>query len=124
MTEIKKILIANRGEIAVRVMKTCRKMGISSVAVYSDADRKALHVRMADETVYIGASPAAESYLVIDKIIEACKQTGADAVHPGYGFLSENPEFARKLKKRGHYIHRPLARKHGSYGAKRPRQRN
>ncbi|NNC38153.1 MAG: acetyl/propionyl/methylcrotonyl-CoA carboxylase subunit alpha [Acidimicrobiales bacterium] len=96
---IKKILIANRGEIACRVIKTARKMGIQTVAVYSDADKKALHVRMADEAVHIGASPAAESYLVIDKIIEACKQTKADAVHPGYGFLSENPEFARRLKK-------------------------
>ena len=99
--KIKKILIANRGEIACRVMKTCRQMGIQSVAVYSDADRKALHVRMADEAVHIGASPAAESYLVIDKIIAACKSSGADAVHPGYGFLSENPEFARRLKKEG-----------------------
>ncbi len=101
MTKIQKILIANRGEIACRVMKTCRKMGIASVAVYSDADRKALHVRTADEAVHIGASPATESYLVIDKIIAACKATGADAVHPGYGFLSENPEFARRLKKEG-----------------------
>lgn len=99
--KIKKILIANRGEIACRVMKTCRKMGIGSVAVYSDADAKALHVRTADEAVHIGASPAAESYLVIDKIIAACKSSGADAVHPGYGFLSENPEFARRLKQEG-----------------------
>jgi 3-methylcrotonyl-CoA carboxylase alpha subunit len=98
-TKIKKILIANRGEIACRVIKTARKMGIRTVAVYSDADRKALHVRMADEGVHIGPSPAAESYLVIDKIIDACKTSGADAVHPGYGFLSENPEFARRLKK-------------------------
>jgi len=101
VTKINKILIANRGEIACRVMKTCRKMDIKSVAVYSDADRKALHVRMADEAVHIGASPATESYLVIDKIIAACKSSGADAVHPGYGFLSENAEFARRLKKAG-----------------------
>ncbi len=99
MSKIKKILIANRGEIACRVIKTARKMGIKTVAVYSDADAKALHVRMADEAVHIGPSPAAESYLVMDRIIEACKQTGADAVHPGYGFLSENPAFARALKK-------------------------
>ena len=99
MSKIKKILIANRGEIACRVIKTARKMGIKTVAVYSDADAKALHVRMADEAVHIGASPAAESYLVIDKIIAACQETGADAVHPGYGFLSENPAFARRLKK-------------------------
>jgi len=99
MSKIKKILIANRGEIACRVMKTARKMGIQTVAVYSDTDRNALHTRTADEAVHIGPSPATESYLVIDKIIEACKQTGADAVHPGYGFLSENPEFARRLKK-------------------------
>jgi acetyl/propionyl-CoA carboxylase alpha subunit len=101
MKKITKILIANRGEIACRVIKTARKMGIATVAVYSDADRKALHVRMADEAVHIGPSPAAESYLVMDKIIDACKSTGADAVHPGYGFLSENPEFARRRKKEG-----------------------
>ena len=99
MSKIKKILIANRGEIACRVMKTARKMGIKTVAVYSDADAKALHVRMADEAIHIGPSPAAESYLVVDKIIAACKETKADAVHPGYGFLSENPDFARRLKK-------------------------
>jgi len=93
------LLIANRGEIACRVIKTARKLGIKTVAVYSDADAKALHVRMADEAVHIGPSPAAESYLVIDRIIEACRLTNADAVHPGYGFLSENPEFARRLKK-------------------------
>ncbi|MBK9082099.1 MAG: acetyl/propionyl/methylcrotonyl-CoA carboxylase subunit alpha [Rhizobiales bacterium] len=94
----KKILIANRGEIACRVIKTARKMGIKTVAVYSDADRDALHVEMADEKVNIGPAPAAESYLVIDKIIAACKQTGAEAVHPGYGFLSERAAFAEALK--------------------------
>ena len=99
MTKIKKILIANRGEIACRVIKTARKMGIATVAVYSDADRKALHVRMADEAVHIGPSPAIESYLVIEKIIAAAKDTGADAIHPGYGFLSENPDFVRACEK-------------------------
>ena len=93
----KKILIANRGEIACRVMATARKMGIATVAVYSDADRNGLHVQMADEAVYIGSDPAAESYLRIDAILDACLKTGAEAVHPGYGFLSENAEFCRQL---------------------------
>jgi len=93
----KKILIANRGEIACRVIKSARAMGIKTVAVYSDADAGALHVRMADESVHIGPPASAESYLVIDKIIDACKQTGAQAVHPGYGFLSENAEFVGRL---------------------------
>jgi propionyl-CoA carboxylase alpha chain len=97
----KKILIANRGEIACRVIKTARKMGIRTVAVYSDADKDALHVDMADEAVHIGPPPAAESYLIIDKIIDACKQTGAEAVHPGYGFLSERAAFAEALKTNG-----------------------
>jgi propionyl-CoA carboxylase alpha chain len=91
-----KILIANRGEIAVRVIKTCRRLGIKTVVVYSDADAGSLAVEMADETVHIGASPAAQSYLVADKIIAACKQTGAEAVHPGFGFLSENAGFAQR----------------------------
>jgi propionyl-CoA carboxylase alpha chain len=95
----KKILIANRGEIACRVIKTAKRMGIATVAVYSDADKDALHVEMADEAVHIGPPPAAQSYLVIEKIIEACKQTGAEAVHPGYGFLSERAAFAEALKK-------------------------
>ncbi|WP_347270775.1 acetyl/propionyl/methylcrotonyl-CoA carboxylase subunit alpha [Rhizorhabdus histidinilytica] len=93
----KKILIANRGEIACRVIKTARRMGIKTVAVYSDADARAPHVEMADEAVHIGASPASESYLVADKIIQACKDTGAEAVHPGYGFLSERTSFAEAL---------------------------
>jgi propionyl-CoA carboxylase alpha chain len=97
----KKILIANRGEIACRVIKTARKMGIKTVAVYSDADRGALHVEMADEAVHIGASPAAQSYIVIDKIMAAIKATGAEAVHPGYGFLSENMNFAAALEAAG-----------------------
>lgn len=97
----KKILIANRGEIACRVIKSAQKMGIKTVAVYSDADRNALHVKMADEAVHIGASPANQSYIVIDKIMDAIRQTGAEAVHPGYGFLSENMKFAEALEKEG-----------------------
>jgi propionyl-CoA carboxylase alpha chain len=97
----KKILIANRGEIACRVIKTARRMGIKTVAVYSDADRDALHKEMADEAVFIGPAPSAESYLVIDNIMAAIRETGADAVHPGYGFLSENAAFAEILEKEG-----------------------
>jgi propionyl-CoA carboxylase alpha chain len=97
----KKILIANRGEIACRVMATARRLGIKTVAVYSDADRHALHVRMADEAVRIGPAPSAQSYLVADNIIAACRQTGAEAVHPGYGFLSENTAFAEALASAG-----------------------
>ncbi|MCK9468548.1 MAG: acetyl/propionyl/methylcrotonyl-CoA carboxylase subunit alpha [Porticoccaceae bacterium] len=101
MAMFKKILVANRGEIACRVFKTAKRLGIGTVAVYSDADRGALHVQMADEAVHIGPSASSESYLVIDKIIEACKKTGADAVHPGYGFLSENRAFQEALVKEG-----------------------
>ena len=97
----KKILIANRGEIACRVIRTARRMGIATVAVYSDADARALHVEMADEAVHIGAAPAAESYLVGDRIIEAAKRTGAEAIHPGYGFLSENPDFVDAIEAAG-----------------------
>src|ERR1700753_2694643 len=97
----KKILIANRGEIACRVIKTARRMGIKTVAVYSEADKDALHVEMADESIAIGAAPAAESYLVIEKIVAACKESAAEAVHPGYGFLSEREAFPRALEAAG-----------------------
>ncbi|MGA8513244.1 MAG: acetyl/propionyl/methylcrotonyl-CoA carboxylase subunit alpha [Burkholderiaceae bacterium] len=96
-----KILIANRGEIACRVIQTARKMGIKTVAVYSDADKEARHVQLADEAVHIGAAPSRESYLMTDKIIAACKHTGAQAVHPGYGFLSENAGFAKRVEEEG-----------------------
>ncbi len=98
---IKKILIANRGEIACRVIKTAQRMGIATVAVYSDADRDALHVKMADEAVHIGPAPSNQSYIVIDRILEAVRRSGADAVHPGYGFLSENAAFAKALDAMG-----------------------
>ena len=93
----KKILIANRGEIACRVIRSAKAMGIATVAVYSDADAGALHTQLADEAIYIGGSPASESYLVAEKIIAACKQTGAEAVHPGYDFLSERASFVEAL---------------------------
>ena len=110
----KKILIANRGEIACRVIKTAKKMGIKTVAVYSDADRDARHVEMADEAVHIGAAPCRESYLVADKIIEACKQTGAQAVHPGYGFLSR--ERGLRAARGGRRASSSSARKHTRSG--------
>jgi|CXWL01.1.fsa_nt_gi propionyl-CoA carboxylase alpha chain len=110
----KKILIANRGEIACRIIKTARKMGIATVAVYSEADRDALHVALADEAVLIGPAPSRESYLQADKIIAACKSSGAQAVHPGYGFLSENEEFARRVEEEGIVFIGP---KHYSIGA-------
>jgi acetyl-CoA carboxylase, biotin carboxylase subunit len=99
--QIKKILVANRGEIALRVMRSAKEMGISTVAVYSEADRQALHVRYADEAVCIGPAPSSESYLKADTIIEVCKDLGVDAIHPGYGFLSENASFARKVAEAG-----------------------
>lgn len=98
---MKKILIANRGEIALRVMRTCKAMGIKTVAVYSEADREALHVKFADEAFLLGPPPSAQSYLLGDKIIEICKKANVDGIHPGYGFLSENPAFAKKVKQAG-----------------------
>lgn len=100
-SQISKILVANRGEIALRIMRSAKEMGIKTVAVFSEADRNALHVRYADEAICIGPAPSNQSYLVIEKIIEACKATGAQAIHPGYGFLSENAGFAREVKEAG-----------------------
>ena len=114
----KRILIANRGEIACRIIKTARRLGIATVAVYSDADRDALHVSMADEAVAIGPPPAAESYLVIDKIIAACKASGAEAVHPGYGFLSEREAFAQALEAAGIVFIGPNAKAIAAMGDK------
>ena len=111
-----KILIANRGEIACRVIKTAQRMGIKTVAVYSDADARAVHVQMADEAVHIGASAAAESYLIIDRIVEACKATGAQAVHPGYGFLSERAALLRGAGGGRHCLHRSQTQGHRSHG--------
>src|SRR5690606_5031895 len=101
MPTINKILVANRGEIALRIMRSAREMGIQTVAVYSDADRNALHVRFADEACYIGPPPSGESYLRMDKIIAAARLVGVDAIHPGYGFLSENDAFAALVEEEG-----------------------
>src|SRR5215471_4784419 len=114
----KRILIANRGEIACRIIKTARRMGIETVAVYSDADRDALHVEMADRAVPIGPPPAAESYFAIAKIVAACSESGAEAVHPGYGFLSEREAFAQALAKAGIAFIGPNARAIAAMGDK------
>src|SRR6201987_2590451 len=114
----KKILIANRGEIACRIIKPARRLGIATVAVYSEADRDALHVEMADEAIPIGPPPAAQSYRDIDKIIAACRQSGAEAVHPGYGFLSEREALAAALAKSGIVIIGPNAKAIAAMGDK------
>src|SRR5258708_8614699 len=114
----KRTLIANRGEIACRIIKTARRMGIATVAVYSDADRNALHVEMADDAVLIGPPPAAQSYLVIERIVAACKDSGAEAVHPGYGFLSERAAFAEALAKAGIVFVGPNLKAIGAMGDK------
>ncbi|MEZ0229386.1 MAG: biotin carboxylase N-terminal domain-containing protein, partial [Planctomycetota bacterium] len=101
MSSLKKVLVANRGEIAIRVMRACKEAGIASVAVFSEADRSALHVRSADEAVFLGPPEPARSYLDGKKIIEAAKKTGADSVHPGYGFLSENATFVQIVEDHG-----------------------
>lgn len=118
MTKITKILVANRGEIALRVMRSAREMGIKTVAVYSEADRQALHVRFADEAVFIGPPASAESYLRIDKIIDAAKKTGAQAIHPGYGFLSENEDFAQAIYDAGMIFIGPSAKSIEVMGSK------
>ena len=107
-----KILIANRGEIALRVLRACKELGIATVAVHSTADADAMHVRLADESVCIGPPPARDSYLNVPALLTACEITGADAVHPGYGFLSENARFAEILDEHGVAVHRPARRAH------------
>lgn len=115
---MRKVLIANRGEIAVRVIRTLQKMGIKSVAVYSEADFDAMHVKMADEAYLIGPAPSSESYLNQDKIVEVAKLTGSEGIHPGYGFLSENPEFPRRLEKEGIILIGPSAHSMEIMGSK------
>ena len=112
----KKILIANRGEIAVRIMATCREMGIATVAVYSEVDRTARHVREADEAYEIGPAPATQSYLRGDTIVEVARQSGAEAIHPGYGFLSENTAFVQACESVGYCLYRPTRCRHALDG--------
>ncbi len=121
---IRKVLVANRGEIAVRVMRTCREMGLRTVAVYSDADRGSFHVRFADEAVRIGPPPSRESYLDAGRVLDACRVTGADAIHPGYGFLSEKAEFARAVEAAGLTFIGPRAESMDTMGVKTTARRN
>ncbi|WP_315378063.1 biotin carboxylase N-terminal domain-containing protein, partial [Kingella denitrificans] len=106
---LKKVLIANRGEIALRILRACREMGIATVAVHSEADRESLHVKLADESVCIGPAPSPQSYLNIPALIAAAEVTGADAIHPGYGFLAENANFAEQVEKSGFIFIGPKA---------------
>ncbi len=124
MARIKKVLVANRGEIAVRVMRTCKELGLGTVAVYSEADRNAPHTRFADEAYCVGPAPSRESYLVMDNIINAAKQSGADAIHPGYGFLSENAAFVRECEKAGLTFIGPPASAMDAMGEKTQARRN
>ena len=117
-----KILIANRGEIALRIQRACRELGIRTVVVHSEADREAKYVKLADESVCIGPPPAAASYLNIPAIISAAEVTDAQAIHPGYGFLSENADFAEKVERSRHRLHRPAPRDHPPDGRQGERQ--
>ena len=112
MPAIRKLLIANRGEIALRIIRSAKELGLQTVAVFSEADRNALHVRYADESVSIGPPPSSESYLRIENILSAAKHVGADAIHPGYGFLSENALFAKKMRRGRPGLRRPFPGRH------------